>query len=53
MQTMVAVAIPRGAAGRDPFDEKLTKLGSELSTRRGDFHTRWAAHNVRLHRTGG
>ena len=53
MQTMVAVAIPRGAAGRDPFDEKLTKLGSELSTRSVDFHTRWAAHNVRLHRTGG
>ena len=25
----------------------------ELSTRSVDFHTRWAAHNVRLHRTGG
>ena len=46
------VAILRGAAGRDPFDEKLTKLVGELSTRSEDFRTRWAAHNVRLHRTG-
>ena len=46
------VAILRGAAGRDPFDEKLTKLIGELSTRSEDFRTRWAAHNVRLHRTG-
>jgi transcriptional regulator with XRE-family HTH domain len=46
------VAILRGAAGRDPFDDKLTKLVGELSTRSEDFRTRWAAHNVRLHRTG-
>jgi len=46
------VAILRGAAGRNPFDEKLTKLIGELSTRSEDFRTRWAAHNVRLHRTG-
>ncbi len=41
------VAILRGAAGRDPFDENLTKLVGELSTRSEDFRTRWAAHNVR------
>ncbi len=46
------VAILRGAAGRDPYDEKLTKLVGELSTRSEDFRTRWAAHDVRLHRTG-
>jgi MmyB-like transcription regulator ligand binding domain len=46
------VAILRGAAGRNPFDDKLTKLIGELSTRSEDFRTRWAAHNVRLHRTG-
>ena len=46
------VAILRGAAGRDPFDEKLTKLVGELSTRSEEFRSRWAAHNVRLHRTG-
>ena len=46
------VAILRGAAGRDPFDENLTKLIGELSTRSEDFCTRWAAHDVRLHRTG-
>ena len=46
------VAILRGAAGRDPYDENLTRLIGELSTRSEDFRTRWAAHNVRLHRTG-
>ena len=46
------VAILRGAAGRNPYDEKLSKLIGELSTRSEDFRTRWAAHNVRLHRTG-
>ena len=46
------VAILRGAAGRNPYDENLTKLVGELSTRSEDFRTRWAAHNVRLHRTG-
>jgi hypothetical protein len=46
------VAILRGAGGRDPFDDKLTKLVGELSTRSEDFRIRWAAHNVRLHRTG-
>ncbi len=47
-----AVAILRTAAGRDPYDEKLTYLVGELSTRSEEFRTRWGAHNVRFHRTG-
>jgi transcriptional regulator with XRE-family HTH domain len=46
------VAILRGAAGRNPYDKTLSNLVGELSTRSDDFRTRWAAHNVRLHRTG-
>jgi transcriptional regulator with XRE-family HTH domain len=47
-----SVAILRTEAGRDPFDKELTDLVGELSTRSDDFRVRWAAHNVRLHRTG-
>jgi transcriptional regulator with XRE-family HTH domain len=46
------VAMLRTQAGRDPFDKTLTDLVGELSTRSEDFRTRWAAHDVRLHRTG-
>lgn len=46
------VAILRGAAGRDPYDKGLSDLVGELSTRSDDFRMRWAAHDVRLHRTG-
>jgi hypothetical protein len=46
------VAILRTAAGRNPYDKALTDLIGELSTRSGEFRTRWAAHDVRLHRTG-
>ena len=46
------VAILRGAAGRNPYDKTLSNLVGELSTRSDDFRTRWAAHDVRLHRTG-
>jgi transcriptional regulator with XRE-family HTH domain len=46
------VAILRGTAGRNPYDEKLSNLVGELSTRSEDFRIRWAAHDVRLHRTG-
>ena len=38
--------------GRNPYDKKLVELIGELSTRSEDFRTRWAAHNVRFHRTG-
>ncbi|MBV0920306.1 helix-turn-helix domain-containing protein [Mycobacteroides chelonae] len=47
-----AVAILRTAAGRDPYDDRLSHLVGELSTRSDDFRTRWGAHNVRFHRTG-
>ena len=47
-----AVAILRGEAGRDPYDRNLSDLIGELSTRSEAFRIGWAAHNVRLHRTG-
>jgi hypothetical protein len=47
-----AVAILRGEAGRNPHDRRLQDLVGELSTRSPEFRARWAAHNIRLHRTG-
>jgi transcriptional regulator with XRE-family HTH domain len=47
-----AVAILRAEAGRDPYDKRLSDLIGELSTRSEDFRVRWAAHNVKFHRTG-
>ncbi|MHA3019744.1 helix-turn-helix domain-containing protein [Mycobacterium sp. BMJ-28] len=47
-----AVALLRTEAGRNPHDRGLTDLVGELSTRSEAFRTRWAAHNVRLHRSG-
>jgi transcriptional regulator with XRE-family HTH domain len=46
------VAILRSEAGRDPYDRGLTDLVGELSTRSEEFRTRWAAHNVHIHRSG-
>ncbi|MFD7120762.1 helix-turn-helix domain-containing protein [Streptomyces sp. NPDC059922] len=46
------VAVLRTEAGRDPYDRALTDLIGELSTRSEEFRVRWAAHDVRLHRTG-
>ncbi|MBO1268631.1 helix-turn-helix transcriptional regulator [Arthrobacter cavernae] len=46
------VAILRTESGRDPYDRGLTELIGELSMRSEEFRTRWAAHNVRQHRTG-
>jgi transcriptional regulator with XRE-family HTH domain len=45
-------AMLRSEAGRNPYDQLLVELIGELSTRSEDFRTRWAAHNVRFHRTG-
>jgi hypothetical protein len=42
----------RGAAGRNPYDRRLTDLVGELSTRSEEFRKRWASHDVRFHRTG-
>jgi transcriptional regulator with XRE-family HTH domain len=46
------VALLRTEAGRDPFNTSLTGLIGELSTRSEEFRALWAAHDVRLHRTG-
>ncbi len=46
------VAALRAAAGRNPYDKALTDLIGELTSRSEEFRTRWAAHDVRLHRTG-
>ncbi len=46
------VAHLRSEAGRNAFDRQLSDLIGELSTRSDEFRVRWAAHNVRFHRTG-
>jgi transcriptional regulator with XRE-family HTH domain len=45
-------AMLRSEAGSNPFDKQLIELIGELSTQSKEFRTRWAAHNVRFHRTG-
>jgi len=45
-------AMLRSEAGSNPHDKQLIELIGELSTRNEEFRTRWAAHNVRFHRTG-
>ncbi|OHV47343.1 helix-turn-helix transcriptional regulator [Pseudofrankia sp. BMG5.36] len=47
-----SVAMLRLEAGRDPYDKALSDLVGELCTRSDAFRVRWAAHDVRLHRTG-
>ena len=47
-----AVAVLRAEAGRDPYDRRLTELIGELSTRSDEFRVRWAAHDVKFHRSG-
>lgn len=47
-----SVAVLRAAAGRDPYNRRLTDLVGELSMRSEAFRTRWAAHNVHNHGTG-
>jgi transcriptional regulator with XRE-family HTH domain len=45
-------AMLRSEAGSSPHDRQLIELIGELSTQSNEFRTRWAAHNVRFHRTG-
>jgi transcriptional regulator with XRE-family HTH domain len=45
-------AMLRSEAGSTPDDKQLIELIGELSTRSEEFRTRWAAQNVRFHRTG-
>lgn len=47
-----SVALLRTEAGRDPHNRDLTALVGELATLSEEFRTRWAAHDVRLHRRG-
>ncbi|MGI5330656.1 helix-turn-helix transcriptional regulator [Actinomadura nitritigenes] len=46
------VATMRTYAGQNPRDKRLTDLIGELVTRSDAFRMRWAAHNVRHHRSG-
>ncbi len=41
----------RAEAGRNPLDRPLTDLIGELIARSDTFATKWAQHDVRLHRT--
>jgi transcriptional regulator with XRE-family HTH domain len=45
-------AMLRSEAGSNPQDKQLIELIGELSTSSEVFRARWAAHNVRFHRTG-
>ncbi len=47
-----SAALLRTLAGENPYDQGLTALVGELSTRSETFRTLWAAHDVRQHRTG-
>ncbi|GHF77369.1 transcriptional regulator [Kitasatospora xanthocidica] len=46
------VALLHAQAGRTPYDQDLTDLIGELSTRSDEFRTRWAGHDVRQHHQG-
>lgn len=45
-------AMLRSEAGRNPHDKQLIELVGELCTRSSEFTRRWAAHDVRFHRSG-
>ena len=47
-----AAAMLRLEAGRNPHDKALIELVGELSTRSETFRRRWAAHDVKFHRSG-
>ncbi|WP_130491867.1 MmyB family transcriptional regulator [Motilibacter rhizosphaerae] len=46
------VAVLRGYVGANPSDRRLTTLVGELATGSADFSRRWAAYEVKYHRTG-
>jgi transcriptional regulator with XRE-family HTH domain len=46
------VAVLRAEAGRNPSDRSLSDLIGELTTRSEEFAVRWAAHDVKNHRSG-
>lgn len=45
-------SLDRPSAGANPYDRHLSDLIGELSTRSDEFRVRWAAYNMRFHRTG-
>lgn len=47
-----AVALLRASAGRNPFDDRISRLVGELSTRSVEFRNRWATHDVADHYVG-
>ncbi|MFA1544603.1 helix-turn-helix transcriptional regulator [Actinomadura monticuli] len=51
--TVVAAALLRAEAGREPHDRALRDLIGELSTLSTEFRSRWAVHDVRLSHHGG
>ncbi|SDS56222.1 helix-turn-helix domain-containing protein [Actinoplanes derwentensis] len=52
LMTHDAVAVLRTATGRNPEDERLSALVSELLAAGGAFRSLWAAYDVRHRRTG-
>lgn len=48
----ITAALLRAEAGRRPHDTHLRELVGELSTVSGEFRSRWAAHDVRIHHDG-
>ena len=47
-----SVGALRIQAGQNPYDKELSNLIGELSTRSDEFRTRWADHEVHVHRHG-
>ncbi|CAM3037087.1 helix-turn-helix domain-containing protein [Skermania piniformis] len=47
-----AVALLRAEAARSPYSAAVTGLIGELATRSEAFRSRWAAHDVQVHRRG-
>jgi transcriptional regulator with XRE-family HTH domain len=49
---VVAAALLRAEAGREPHDRALRELIGELSTLSTEFRSQWAAHDVRIRHDG-
>ncbi len=49
---VIAAALLRAEAGREPHDRALRELIGELSTLSTEFRSQWAAHDVRIRHDG-
>ena len=47
-----AVGSLRAETGRNPHDQALTRLVTELAARSDEFRVRWGGHDVRYYRSG-